>query len=432
MGLLGLRLISAVVKEKSMVSLDDRGLDENHLKGSAKTALKFCREFITEYGDYPSVSVVEESIGEEMPDEEAPASYVAELVRKRWLSTELESTVETAIRSIESRDPDAAIDTLSRVASDLKAISTRNPIISYRDTGESRYESYIEAKEAGGVIGTKTPWDKLNSGIQGWVDGSLNVVAAMSNTGKTWFLCICADHSERVLGKKVLYVTLEMSTPRIARRLDAVRYRIPFGVLRDCELDSIAEKEWEANLKDLKKDDPESDIFIADKKSVRTVTDVFNLVQELKPDIVYVDGGYRFESDKSGAGQWESTVQIVTDLQIYAEKTNIPWVVTTQFGDSNETGKKKKKGDHVRAWNVRYGKEWLIHPDVLVGLFADEDLRLLKLMEVHVLKVRDADKMFEMFTIQWDMFNMTFDEASEGIEEDVDLDVDDFDSVVSF
>ena len=430
MGLLGLRLISAVVKEKSLSALDDRGLSEKNLRGNAKKALTFCREFITEYDDYPTVSLVEESIGEEMPDEEAPASYVAELVRKRWLSNELETTVATAIRHIESRDPDSAIDTLSKVASELKAVSTRNPIVSYRESGEDRYDSYVEAKEAGGIIGTKTPWDKLNSGVQGWVDGSLNVVAAMSNTGKTWFLTVCVDHAERILGKKVLFVTMEMSTPRIARRLDAVRYRIPFGILRDCELDSIAEKEWEANLKELKKDEPESDIYIVDKKTVRTVTDVFNLVQELSPDIVFINGGYRFESSKAANGQWESTVQIVTDLQIYAEKSNIPWVVTTQFGDSHETGKKKKKGDHVRAWNVRYGKEWLIHPDVLIGLFQDEDLRLIKLMEVHVLKVRDADKMFEMFTIQWDMFNMNFDESSdEGSEE---FGIEDFDSGVSF
>jgi hypothetical protein len=252
----------------------------------------------------------------------------------------------------------------------------------------------------------------------------------MSNTGKTWALCVCADHAERVAGKKVLFVTMEMSASRISRRLDAVRYRIPFGVLRDCELDPMEEKEWESNLKDLKKDKESSDIYIADKKAVRTVTDVFNLVQELKPDIVFIDGGYRFESEK-GSGQWEQTLHIVTDLQVYAEKSDIPWIVTTQFGDSNESGKKKKKGDHVRAWNVRYGKEWLIHPDVLIGLYADEDLRLIKMMELHVLKVRDADKMFDMFTIEWDMGKMSFNEATVE-DEGVDADIDDFDSVVEF
>jgi hypothetical protein len=219
-----------------------------------------------------------------------------------------------------------------------------------------------------------------------------------------------------------------MSAGRIARRLDAVRYKIPFGVLRDCELDPVQEKKFQDDLSALKEGDS-SDILIADKNAVRTVADVFNIVKETKPDIVFIDGGYRFES-KKGSGQWEQTLQVVTDLQIFSEKSQIPWIVTTQFGDSNETGKKKKKGDQVRAWNVRYGKEWLIHPDVLIGLYADEDLRMVKQMEVHVLKVRDADKIFDMFTIEWDMQSMSFNETS-GSSDD-DFDVDDLGTEVEF
>ena len=42
-------------------------------------------------------------------------------------------------------------------------------------------------------------------------------------------------------------------------------------------------------------------------------------------------------------------------------------------------GKEKKKGTkHVRAWNVRYGKEWFINPDILIGMYQDDDLRLIK------------------------------------------------------
>jgi hypothetical protein len=428
-GHLGLKLLSGVVRDQSFSDMDARGLLDTVLFDEAREGLKFCRDFIVEYGSWPSKTVVEERLGVDLPECDSPTPYVAELVRKRWISSELEKSLTSAIQKIEHRDPDAALDQLTRLSSDLKAVSSRNPIVSYRDSGESRFDDYLVARDSGGVIGIRTPWDKLNDGIQGWVDGSFNVVAAMSNTGKTWMLCVCADHAERVAGKKVLFVTMEMSSTRISRRLDAVRYKIPFGALRDCSLDPIEEKEWEENLKDLKKDSEKSDIYIADKKAVRTVTDVFNLVQEIKPDIVFIDGGYRFESDK-GAGQWEQTLNVVTDLQVYAEKSNIPWVVTTQFGDSNETGKKKKKGDHVRAWNVRYGKEWLIHPDVLIGLFADEDLRLIKSMEIHVLKVRDADKMFDMFQIEWDMGKMSFVESSH--EDAGDFDADDFDSVVEF
>lgn len=429
MGYLGLRLISGLIKDKSFVVVDSKGIPETAFFDESRDAIRFCRNFVTNYGVWPTLEVVSTEIGRELPTEDTPTEYLADLVRKRWLSTELEKSVGNAIKHIEKREPDIAVDLLSKISIELKAVSTRSPIVSYKKSGGARFEDYVLARDAGGIIGIETPWDKLNGGIQGWVDGSLNVVAAMSNTGKTWFLCVCADHSERILKNKVLFVTLEMSAARISRRLDAIRYKIPFGVLRDCELDPEAESAWEASLRGLVGSSEESDIYIVDKKAVRTVTDVYNIVQELKPDIVFIDGGYRFESDR-GAGQWEQTLNVVTDLQVYAEKTSVPWIVTTQFGDSNETGKRKRKGEHVRAWNVRYGKEWLIHPDVLIGLYADDDLRLIKTMEVHVLKVRDADKIFNMFTINWDVSKMLFEESS--VTGTDDPAVGDFDVVLDF
>ena len=208
-----------------------------------------------------------------------------------------------------------------------------------------------------------------------------------------------------------------MSSIRIERRIDAIRYKLPFGKLRDAELDAMREEDWKKRLEEAAVEKVDSDILVADKKSVRTVRDVYMLVQQYKPDIVIIDGGYRFEGDER-YGQWAKTVSIVNDLQVFAEMSNIPWVVTTQFGDSEETGKEKKKGTkHVRAWNVRYGKEWYINPDILIGMYQDDDLRLIKRMEIHPLKVRDGDRAFDMFTIGWSMDEMEFKEDAGGLFE---------------
>jgi hypothetical protein len=229
----------------------------------------------------------------------------------------------------------------------------------------------------------------------------------MSNTGKSWLLCACANDAEVTHKKRVLFGTLEMSAGRIARRLDCLRYKIPFGEMRNGEIDSITESVWKEKLEKLGVEESSSDILIADKKLIKTVYDVMALVQQNKPDIVFIDGGYRFAAQRSGS-DWEKQVETVRALQICAEESNIPWVVTTQFGDSNETGKEKKRGKKVRAWNTRYGKEWFIDPDVLIGMYQDDDTRLIKQMEIHPLKVRDADEAYEEFNINWDMNKMDF------------------------
>lgn len=264
-------------------------------------------------------------------------------------------------------------------------------------------------KRGGGFEGVSTPWGTLNKNIQGWVNGYLHVIAAMQQTGKTWALCFIANHACYVEKKKVLFVSLEMAEHRIQRRLDALKYKLPFNQLRDGELDSETEKEWKEKLSEEEKKDAEFDIFIVDKKLVTTVNDVAALVTQLSPDLVLIDGGYRFDAPGKVDG-WERTVTIVNSLQSFAEKTCLPWVVTTQLGDKTETGKASKTNTTMRAWNVRYGKEWVINPDVLIGLHQDDDLRLISQTEVHTLKVRDAGKLIPQFNIMWDLEEMDFSE----------------------
>jgi hypothetical protein len=199
-----------------------------------------------------------------------------------------------------------------------------------------------------------------------------------------------------------------MSNFRIGRRLDAVLYKLHFGKLRDCDLDAEVEEEWEAAVK--LDTDSEGDVLLADKSLVRRVADVTALVMDYKPDIVFIDGGYRFAG--SGKSAWESTVSIVNELQASAESSKIPWVVSTQQGDANETGAERKRGVKIKAWGVRYGKEWVINPDVVIGLYQNEDLRLINTMEIHILKVRDAsgDTYRNHFNIDWNTSKMSFDE----------------------
>ena len=68
----------------------------------------------------------------------------------------------------------------------------------------------------------------------------------------------------------------------------------------------------------------------------------------------------------------------------------------------------------MRAWSVRYGKEWVIDPDVVIGLYANEDLRLIKQLEIHCLKMRDnAGDSSGEFNIHWDTQKMNFLQVDE-------------------
>jgi len=407
---IGKRLVSVLISGDDISLLPKHSLDETDVLGDARTSLTWVIEYFREHGSWPDRDMVAESTGVDLPIEDKPADYVANLVRERSLAKRLEQTATAIAKQIEARNPDEALKLMGDASLALRSRAKVETPTSFRESGPDRIKAYDDLKEAGGLIGLPTPWERLNVNIGGWCDGTLNVITAMQNTGKSWFCCYCADHALD-LGKKVLMVTLEMDIPRIGKRIEAIRYKVPYGRLRGGDMEPETEDEWRRRI--LKDREGVGDIILADKKMVQRVSDVLFMVMDYKPDIVFIDGGYRFSSrGGGGAGEWANTVEIVNDLQIAAEVTQVPWVVTTQQGDANETGKRKKGDSKMHAWGVRYGKEWVINPDNVIGLYADEDLRLTKSLEIHQLKTRDAtgDAMHSEFTISWDLNRMDFSE----------------------
>ena len=109
----------------------------------------------------------------------------------------------------------------------------------------------------------------------------------------------------------------------------------------------------------------------------------------------------------------------IEELQLYAEASDVPWIVTTQMGDSTETWKDPKPGV-VNAGKVRYGKEWLINPDLVIIMSQTEVQRELAQMELHIHKVREGTSEVSVpyIVCNWDLDSMCFTEISEDSLED--------------
>jgi hypothetical protein len=408
---LGLRLVRSLLEEQSLGELTKQNVSGSDLLHDAKKAFEWVMDYLAKNGSWPTVKITEENVKITFNTTVDPLNYIADTVRKRSLSRHIESGMEEAIKCITDRDPDKAVSVLQAavLTRNLQSGTTRE-VKSYADRSKDRATGYETRHTTGGLLGIPTPWKKLDDLLMGWVNGELIVVIAMQNTGKSWWLCVVADHL-RKQGKKVLFLTLEMAAERIETRLDAIALKMPFSKMRKADFNPTELALVKSGLDALSAGP--GDILVVDKILARTVADLNALVVQHKPDIVLVDGGYRFESPGKDNGNWESTKKIVADLQYSAESSAIPWIVTTQYGDADETGKTPKKGPKMRAWGVRYGKEWVINPDVALGLYADEDIRLLEQMEICPMKLRDAgDDDRSPFRINWNTEKMMFDQVA--------------------
>lgn len=92
-------------------------------------------------------------------------------------------------------------------------------------------EAVIEVTENGEPDATPLPWPSINDAIGGAHPGALLTVGARPGVGKSIFLENVATHVARA-GKRVLFVSLEMSAKEITQRTLAYTARVPLSKVR--------------------------------------------------------------------------------------------------------------------------------------------------------------------------------------------------------
>jgi hypothetical protein len=406
---LGKRLVKCLVETGSLDKLQTVGITENDFYDEAKKAYLWALDYKGTYGTFPTCKQIEENLKIEIPATSDLIDYVCDLVVNRRLAKGIDKGLRAAAHLLDSRDPKSALEELENTIQTVKSLVpvTKDTERSFRKEGPTRYDEYVQLKR-GVNKNLPTPWRKLDLLIGGWVPGTLNVFIAMMNVGKSWSSCIIALDSFKK-GEKVLFVTMEMSKGRIERRLDSLYYKIPFADLVTKEIDIFREARWKQEL--INEVNGRGDIIVSDKKEVKYVSDVQYLVEKHSPSLVVIDGGYRFVS-KRKRDSWESAKDVVDELQLVAEFTNVPWIVTTQQGELS--GKSNMESSH-RGYKVKYAKEWIINPDNVVELIQDDDYRLQKVMGLRMLKIRDDPSVIsrDEFQINWNMEAMDFTEVSD-------------------
>lgn len=384
------------------------GVLEDHLIGSSREAYTYIRETKLK-GRLPSKFEVADKFDLELSTgvSEDDLPHLVNLVKKRHVLHQMSPVLDGAMVKVGKNDVEGALTDFLSLEPLRAELVKEDAILSFKMSADERLEAYYKAKES--LTAIPTMWPSFNKWAGGWCDGTFYVLAGFTTVGKTWSLIVSAlDAVKRIgPGENVLIVSTEMTEERIARRLDSVRYKLNFIELRDGTLSDADELAWASAMAD-EIDSDHGDIVLADSKSVDSVDDIVSLCYRYKPRMVLIDGGYRLRA-KNVRGDWERQVRIIEDIQKAVAITNIPWVVTTQLGDANETGKGMKKATSER-WNVRYAKEWIINPDYVCALSQNEDLELAMEMNWDFTKMRDAERRTASFKTNWDYKNFNYSE----------------------
>lgn len=229
------------------------------------------------------------------------------------------------------------VDEMLRMARYLSGIST--------ETRESlhlinRDEIYAGIDESTAI---DFGFDVLDRQVGGIMPGEMAIIAARPGVGKTMILCHEAVRWARQ-GKRVLVVSLEMKVVQMIHRIDAILGGFDSRIFR--------ERGAAGKLMDLRKrvndelsiiQDDGGDIIFPMNRAI-TIGQLETEINDVKPDVVVVDGIYLVRAGTDKNASWEKTKEVSNRLKQLSMDANdgrgVPILASTQLkrGTTGDAG----------------------------------------------------------------------------------------------
>lgn len=376
------------------------GFRKERLQGEGRIVLEVVLQHLVDYGSLPSLSVVQGKTGILLdPVTESPEFFARE-IQGRSIATGLHSTIENVTKLLRgpSADPWNALAAMSEQIRQVQRESVGSTgLESLPALSRSAYDWYQRVKS--GERGILTPWQSLNEGLLGFWPEDFILFVARAKTGKTWCAILLAREAWKQ-GKKVLFVTTEMSKLAIARRFSAIDLRLAYKQVVRGELGAFEEERWLKACEEYEKDDRWKVIGGDFDYHVGTL---WAYVDSFEPDLVVGDGIYLLHTDERSDKKSDRAASVYDELKRGAKRFHIPIVSTTQFNRSSKVGTKDPDLATIAqtdssGWNA----------DGAFAMTQDDEQKKNKRMFIRPMAVREGA--IDDFEVNWDFDTMDFTE----------------------
>jgi replicative DNA helicase len=259
----------------------------------------------------------------------------------------------------------------------------------------------------------KTLLPSLNSSLEGGLgEKELAMVIAPPGVGKSLWLVNQAVHS-MIEGRKVLYVSLEMSEDKIAQRFDSVTTLIPQSQLKD----PSAQLKVDERLSIFRTNFPESKLVIKEfPTGTATVNTLRALLVQLKnyeefvPDVIIVDYLELLRPVRENQHEYQAQQRIAEELRGLAMENKVLLWTATQ---TNRQGRAVKIITDAELGDS-YGK--IRTCDFAISLNQNEEEFDNGSMRAYVVKSRNGRPRFTVpMTIDYNILRM---EEGESLDEE--------------
>lgn len=232
-------------------------------------------------------------------------------------------------------------------------------------------------------------------------------------THNTWLLLTMALYAWQIDKKKVLIVATEVPPKQILTRIDAMMLRCDYNAFKRHLLTAEQEEQY-VNL--LNYHDRRDELIVIPGMGL-TPAALSVLIEQLKPDMVFIDGIYMMDADENTREDWSKVRKLMRALKERVTlRYDLPIAYTSQFGRNVGTanGARKKSGVEGGAEDVGYGDAFAQYSDLMLSVFRDQDDIENNMLSMRIIKGRETQDGV-MWKVNFDFSNMMFDETK-GIE----------------
>jgi archaellum biogenesis ATPase FlaH len=291
-----------------------------------------------------------------------------------------------SITILDGKDKDRGKGSIPQILSDALAVSFDAHIgHDFIDDFTNRYDFYHRVEE-------KIPFDLdlMNKITRGGLSRkSLNIILAGTGVGKSLAMCHMAA-ANLMLGRNVLYITMEMAEEKIAERIDANLLNVPIPDLqvlpRDLYEKKIAGVRAKTTGKLIIKEYPTAS---AHAGHFRHLLNELNLKKSFVPDIIYIDYLNICMSSRiktgSNVNSYTYIKAIAEELRGLAVERNLPIVSATQTTRSGYSSSDVELTDTSESFGLP------ATADFMIALISTEELQDLSQFMVKQLKNRYSD-----------------------------------------
>lgn len=382
-------------------------LKRDYFKETDLVIYDFIDKYYKKYSSLPSLDLTCKKTGLQKVDDNDVFGFFNEDFLNHTVYLKLADKFPQIQSLIADKKIDQAILQLEKLALESKKIKSDNieGVVTLAELGSSVREHIEEAKINEGLIGVPSGFNSLDVATGGFKKGDLYLLAGRPKDGKSQILMLMADYAH-LSGFIPMFVSMEMDLEQLGRRHYATRAKVGLNYIKTGMVSNVALIKIQSVENQIRNMHP---FYYVRGAFTKNIDEIISNAYGLKPDIIYIDGGYLLKllNSVSVKSRWEYMEAIAQSLKDMAMSLDVPVVVTFQF--NREYTKTKVKGvEHLQLTDALGQLASLVIGIQKVNPDRFNDINIDPIRHLHALVGREGEDF--KFDINWNFERMNFEE----------------------